>query len=124
MDAAEPAKPQADSSKPPVDPHRPSVEPSKLPVEAGRGRLLEEALQKALSGDVGHHGKGFGDYGMGASNTNSNTAHTNSNVSSNNVSNITSAARKEALSAKLASGEAPWDMISLRAAINSASCGA
>lgn len=33
------------------------------------------------------------------------------------------ATRKDNLNAKLASGEAPWDMISLRAAINGASCG-
>lgn len=35
----------------------------------------------------------------------------------------TTASKKEALTAKLASGEAPWDMISLRAAINSAQPG-
>ena len=66
----------------------------------------------------------------GHSNSNS---HSNDNNSYNNSapqqdvsldSNAGStASRKEVLNAKLASGEAPWDMISLRAAINSATPG-
>ncbi|MCJ1464007.1 hypothetical protein MMC07_002617 [Pseudocyphellaria aurata] len=76
-------------------------QPSKDQLTGAAGSKGDAALERSNSGELGSQGSGS--FGLAA-------AHSN-------------ASRKENLSAKLASGEAPWDMISLRAAINTASCG-
>ncbi|KAK9787995.1 hypothetical protein WJX73_009513 [Symbiochloris irregularis] len=88
------------------------------PSHAGPTRPIDIALQH-LNLEVPAEGDATSE---DKSASNQDSASTTDGASIDGSSGAT-ASKKEALTAKLASGEAPWDMISLRAAINSAQPG-